>query len=85
MGEGEGGEVMSKLKKAVKEIRDMRIADEAKEIEIDEWFNNLPTYRKADIANHLWEEITYKQKREEYIYRNYKIFPKEKEAKSDGS
>ena len=58
-----------KFEKAVKEIRDTRIADERreKEKEIDEWFKNLTILQRSDVAYSLWEDATFEEKREEYL------------------
>jgi len=53
---------------AVKEIRDIRIADERKEKEkeMDEWFENLTILQQADIAYNFWDGASYEEKLEEY-------------------
>jgi len=59
---------MNKFKRAVKEIRDMRIANEKREYEetMDEWFKNLTILQKADVAYNFWDNARYKEKKEEY-------------------
>ncbi len=59
---------MNKLEKAIKEIRDVRIAreKESKEKEMDDWFNGLSFQMKVSVAHNLWEGATYEQKKEEY-------------------
>ena len=62
------GNKMNKFERAVKEIRDIRIADDRKEKEkiMDEWFNNLTILQQADVAYNFWDGASYEQKKEEY-------------------
>jgi len=59
---------MNRLEKAIKEIRDMRIADEKYENEkkYDEWFKGLSIQQKADVAYNFWDNASYEDKKREY-------------------
>jgi len=59
---------MNRFEKAVKEIRDMRIADEKYENEkkYDKWFESLTILQKADVAYNFWDNASYEDKKREY-------------------
>lgn len=58
----------TKLDKAIKEIRDMRIAAEKYENEkkYDKWFESLNVQQQADVAYNFWDNASYEGKKEEY-------------------
>lgn len=55
-------------KKAIEEVKNLRLADEKYENEkrYDTWFKNLTILQKADLAEGLWDEMDYKNKKIEY-------------------
>lgn len=59
---------MSKLNKAIEEVKAARIADEKreKEKEMDEWFNSLTIFQRSDVAYSLWDSLSFEDKKEEY-------------------